>query len=571
MSYTVLARRWRPRVFEEVVSQSHVTTTLANALRQERIGQAYLFTGPRGTGKTSIARILAKAVNCEKGPTPKPCLNCPACAGISAGQWLDVIEIDGASNRGIDEIRDLREKVRLSPAKSRYKIYIIDEVHMLTKEAFNALLKTLEEPPPHVIFIFATTEPHKVPQTILSRCQRFDFRRIGSGQITAQLKQMAASEEIEVEEEALALIARQAAGSLRDAQTILDQVISYQDEGSIKTEDVTTVLGLVNFDILSKFAAVASQSDAAAGLRLVAEVVEGGVDVNQLVRDLMGYFRDGLILKTDPGQGAKLIDLPDSELASLREQITLLSSDEILKVIELLKECNEKMKWSSQARLLFELTVIKMSRVTQEKIALMEILNRLEELESRITFPNENRIPDQGIKIATPSMAYEFSREAGASSEIPRTHEVGAQSAIPGDVLISDSSEVATVWSRLIDRVKQKKPSLGSCLSAGKMVELKGNDLVIGFSEENSFQAKTVDRKDYREVIESVARQILDRDINLKIISINGNSRRTSTVDSPSNKSDNQFQNFHHITEMEPIVGRALEIFEGEIIKAVKS
>ncbi|MEW5767407.1 MAG: DNA polymerase III subunit gamma/tau [bacterium] len=561
MSYIVLARRWRPKVFEEVIGQSHVTTTLTNALHQERIGQAYLFTGPRGTGKTSIARILAKAVNCETGPTPKPCMKCRACLGISSGQWLDVIEIDGASNRGIDEIRDLRERVRLAPAASRYKIYIIDEVHMLTKEAFNALLKTLEEPPSHVIFIFATTEPHKVPQTILSRCQRFDFRRIGAGQIVDQLKQMAASEGIEVEEGALVLIARQASGSLRDAQTILDQVISYRNEGPIKTEDVTTVLGLVNFDILSKFSAVVSQSDPSAGLRLVSEAVEAGVDLNQLVRDLMGYFRDGLLLKTDPKEGTRLVDLPDSELTSLKKQIEQLSSEEILKVIELLKECNEKMKWSSQARLLFELTVLKMARVKQE-IPLMEILNRLEKLESRVVPTNGSRefIPDQGIKISSPMMDYELNGIPLQTDQTP--------SSLPSDVTISDSSEAATIWSRIISQATQKKPSLGSCLSSGKMVELKGDDLVIGFSEENSFQAKTVDRKDYRKIIEGVVKQILDRDINLKIISING---QTSPGNFTSDKPAKQPQSFYHITDMEPIVGRALEIFEGEIIKTIGS
>lgn len=561
MSYLVLARRWRPKVFEEVIGQSHVTTTLANALQQERIGQAYLFTGPRGTGKTSIARILAKAVNCETGPTSEPCMKCRACLGISSGQWLDVIEIDGASNRGIDEIRDLRERVRLAPAQSRYKIYIIDEVHMLTKEAFNALLKTLEEPPSHVIFIFATTEPHKVPQTILSRCQRFDFRRIGAGQIVGQLKQVAASEGIAVEEEALALIARQASGSLRDAQTILDQVISYRDEGPVKTKDVTTVLGLVNFDILSKFSAVVSQSDPAAGLRLVAEVVEEGVDINQLVRDLMGYFRDGLLLKTDPGEGIRLVDLPDSELALLREQIEQLSSDEILKVIELLKECNEKMKWSSQARLLFELAVIKMARVKQE-IPLIEILRRLEKLESRVVSPNGKRefIPDQGIKISTPSIDYELNGPAPYADQAPPF--------LPSDVPVTDLSEADTIWSKIISRLKQEKPSLASCLSSGKMVELKGDDLVIGFREENSFQAKTVDRKDYRKIIEGVVKQILDRDINLKIIFINS---QPSTGDFTIDKPDKQLQSFQRIVDMEPIVGRALEIFEGEIIKTVDS
>jgi len=249
-SYLVLARKWRPQLFEEVVGQQHITQTLQNAISQKRVAHAFLFTGARGVGKTSTARILAKALNCEKGPQINPCDQCTNCQEVTHGNSMDVIEIDGASNRGIDEIRELKENVRYTPAKSRYKIYIIDEVHMLTKEAFNALLKTLEEPPPHIIFIFATTEPHKIPATILSRCQRYDFKRIPFREVIGSLKRIVEEEKIQISQRGLLSIAQESEGSLRDAQSLLDQVIAYAGK-NIRDEDIAEVLGLIDRKILN--------------------------------------------------------------------------------------------------------------------------------------------------------------------------------------------------------------------------------------------------------------------------------------------------------------------------------
>jgi DNA polymerase-3 subunit gamma/tau len=249
MPYTVFALKWRPKNFDEIIGQDHIVATLKNAIQKNRLAHAYLFAGPRGVGKTSTARILAKALNCKSGPAVNPCLECPSCIEISAGRSLDVIEIDGASNRGIDEIRVLRENVKFSPASGRFKVYIIDEVHMLTTEAFNALLKTLEEPPEFVKFIFATTQPHKVISTILSRCQRFDFRRIPAMEISAQLERIACAERIEVDKEVLFTVAKASDGSLRDAESILDQLISFSRE-KISLKEVVSVLGLVEQDAL---------------------------------------------------------------------------------------------------------------------------------------------------------------------------------------------------------------------------------------------------------------------------------------------------------------------------------
>ena len=271
MSYIVLARKWRPQNFDEVVGQPHITTTLKNAISLGRVAHAYLFTGPRGIGKTSTARILAKALNCTQGPTIHPCDRCDSCKEIMVSNSLDVLEIDGASNRGIDEIRNLRENVRFAPAKGRFKVYIIDEVHMLTQEAFNALLKTLEEPPHHVKFIFATTRPHKIPPTILSRCQRFDFKRIPVNDLLAKLKNIAEVEKLKVSKEALFYIARVSEGSMRDAESILDQLASFCDS-TIEVNDVVSVLGKVDQDVLFELAQALIDKDAGKGLGLINEL-----------------------------------------------------------------------------------------------------------------------------------------------------------------------------------------------------------------------------------------------------------------------------------------------------------
>jgi len=277
-SYLVLARKWRPQLFEEVVGQRHITRTLQNAISQKRVAHAFLFTGARGVGKTSSARILAKALNCETGPRINPCNQCTNCQEVTRGTSMDVIEIDGASNRGIDEIRELRENVRYTPAKSRYKIYIIDEVHMLTKEAFNALLKTLEEPPPHVIFIFATTEPHKIPATILSRCQRYDFKRIPFREVIGSLKRIVEEEEIQISQRGFLAIAQESEGSLRDAESLLDQVIAYAGK-NIRDEDIAEVLGLIDRKMLSDTIEAIADRDAERCMEVIEHVYHFGYDL----------------------------------------------------------------------------------------------------------------------------------------------------------------------------------------------------------------------------------------------------------------------------------------------------
>ncbi|TFG38308.1 MAG: DNA polymerase III subunit gamma/tau, partial [Syntrophobacterales bacterium] len=317
MEYRVLARKWRPQVFEEVVGQDHVVKTLKNAIKLNRIAHAYIFSGPRGTGKTSVARILAKSVNCEKGPREVPCNQCSNCREITEGSSMDVREIDGASNRGIDEIRELRENIKFSPVSSRYKVYIIDEVHMLTKEAFNALLKTLEEPPSHVIFVFATTEIYKVPATILSRCQHFDFKRISLRQIIDNLRFIAREEKIQVSDEGLTWIAKGGEGSLRDAQSIFDQVISYAGT-EIKDTDIEVRLGLSDRRFLAELSRAILERNAGKCLKIVDEVYYAGMDIKQFYQMFLNQFMNLLTVKITESEEL-LADLSDHEIEELRE------------------------------------------------------------------------------------------------------------------------------------------------------------------------------------------------------------------------------------------------------------
>jgi len=381
MSYVVLARRWRPKHFEEVVGQEHVARTLRNAISQDRVAHAFLFCGPRGVGKTSTARILAKALNCKEGPTETPCYTCASCREISGGSSMDVIEIDGASNRGVNEIRELREGVHYAPSRDRYKVYIIDEVHMLTTEAFNALLKTLEEPPGHVKFIFATTEPQKIPVTILSRCQRFDFKRISGRKIVAALRTIAASEGIEVEPGALALIANQADGGMRDALSLTDQIISFCGQ-SITESQVAEVLGVAGRKTLFALTGGLLDGDVEAALRILDEVNQAGYDLVQFAGALVSHLRDMAVVRVS--QSAEgLTDMSPEELAVASAQVARSDVSVFTRMFTIMVSAAEEMARSSYPKLLFEMTLVKLAAV--EPLMPMElVLRKLEALEAGV-------------------------------------------------------------------------------------------------------------------------------------------------------------------------------------------
>ena len=378
MSYVVLARKWRPKYFEEVVGQGHVAQTLKNSIAQDRVAHAYLFTGARGVGKTSTARILAKALNCHNGPSEKPCYNCPSCNEISQGQSIDVFEIDGASNRGINEIRELREGVRYAPNRDSYKIYIIDEVHMLTTEAFNALLKTLEEPPPHVKFVFATTEPQKIPVTILSRCQRFDFKRISQQDIVEHLLQICPNEGIKAEKAALQLIARQASGGMRDALSLMDQVISFAGQ-TISEEQVTQILGVANRKHLFELSEAIIDRDAERALLALDDVHRYGYDLQQFASEMVSHLRDLMVARVVQNP-EKVTSLTESELNLIREPISRTTPDLLHRYFSVMIEGAQEMSRSPYPKLVFEMTLVRMCQL-EPLVSIDLMIDRLQELE----------------------------------------------------------------------------------------------------------------------------------------------------------------------------------------------
>ena len=394
MSYLVLARKWRPQSFSEVVGQEHIKRSLQNAIRYNRLPHALLFSGPKGVGKTTMARILAKALNCERGPSIEPCNKCISCKEIDLGNSIDVQEIDGASNRRINEVREIRENVKYRPSRGRYKVYIIDEVHMLTEEAFNALLKTLEEPPPHVIFVFATTEPHKVPPTIVSRCQRFPFHRISSSIICHRISEIASAEKIDIEEDAIRLIAHSSEGSLRDALSLLDQLVSFSTP-PINVKDVQEILGLFDTHLVLETIDAILNGDLKKVLEIIHKIYEEGSDLKQFYLNLITYFRHLLIAKLT--EKASLVDLPDYEWEVLRNIAKNQSISHLEQLFDLLISEQGVIKTTTQPRFILEALLIKMAEF-KKVVPIEVIIERLSSLKKEAVRKGEivdERIPEE--------------------------------------------------------------------------------------------------------------------------------------------------------------------------------
>ena len=390
MQYQVLARKWRPKNFDELVGQEHVSRTLMNALQTGRVAHAFLFSGPRGSGKTTTARILAKALNCHMGKQGEPCSECPACLEIAAGNCMDVLEIDAASNRGIDEIRELKEKTRYSPARDRNKIFIIDEVHMLTSEAFNALLKTLEEPPAHVVFILATTEYHKIPATILSRCQQYSFKLIAYPLIMERLREISAAEGIEISTGSLEQVVFSSGGSMRDAMSALDQVIAFSGM-SVRDEDVTTLLGLVEPKVLGQTARAIAGNDVAALLKIAADLVEVGQDLNNFCRRLSGQLRNLMVLKAGISDPA-LLGIPESILPDLRQQADLFSREDLLRLFDAFQKIEAGMRYASQPRFQLEMGLIELAHIARLR-SIEELIEEFSDREDASPSPHPGPAP----------------------------------------------------------------------------------------------------------------------------------------------------------------------------------
>jgi DNA polymerase-3 subunit gamma/tau len=540
MSYLVLARKWRPQTFEDIAGQGHITRTLQNAIRTQRIAHAYLFTGVRGVGKTTAARIVAKALNCEKGPTPTPCNACSHCLEITNGSSIDVLEIDGASNRGIDEIRQIIEHVRYQPAQCRFKIYIIDEVHQITKDAFNALLKTLEEPPPSVKFILATTEPHRLPETILSRCQRFDFRRIALREIVQRLDDIAKKEGLNITSGALVLLAREADGSMRDAQSLLEQVLACAAPGSetggappVDESLLQDILGLAQRGLLYDLSAAVFQGDAKRCVEIVAQASDQGRDLGRLSRDLVEHFRNLMVarLGADKGAaGAQLLDLPDQEIADLTAQAQDLPLETLLDYFDFMAAGDETLARSANPRFALETALIRLAALPKS-LPVSELLERLEKLEGR--FSGTAR-----VAVAKPKEAAAPEKPAAPPS---------AKFA-PGD-----SGDKDGTWQSFVAFVGREKKFLASHLQPCAALELAPGRLKIGVAERHHMSY--LDDADNFSVLKSLAKQFFSADMSITLTLLAADAEAQAGAVASAGQGE----------ERSPMVNEALRIFGGSV------
>ncbi len=551
--YTVLARRYRPQQFADLVGQEPVAQSLVNAIQSNRVAHAYLFTGARGVGKTSTARILAKALNCAKGASGTPCDECDLCKAIASGEDIDVLEIDGASNRGIDEVREIRQNVQFRPSRARYKIYIIDEVHMLTGPAFNALLKTLEEPPPHVKFIFATTEAQKIPITILSRCQRFDFSGIGMTGIIDRLKGIVATEGMEAEPEALEIIARRAGGSMRDAQSLLDQLLSFGDK-KLTAEQVHRLLGTANEERVAALATAVLGHDAKEALRLLGQAVDQGLQLGELLDQLTEYWRDLMVVNC-AGLENQNLSVTTNQRAVLKQQADALASDTIMAGLDVLVSAKNRMRYTSHGRVLFEMALVRLSRL-ENLVALSQLAEWAARSGTVPAAPASGKVslsPGAGAPSApslpSPGEKKKLEDDTAAAVPIPLTPE-----------------SLKDIWAQVISNVGF---ILGSELKKVTNVAIFGpNTLVLQIPPAyNDRGNQYLDGSRLAKVEEALTRIVGQPGaVRLEIVGAAGKDLSPAPAGSTMTGSAKRQRQQSEIAQL-PLVGKAMEVLAGQIVQ----
>jgi len=579
VSYQVLARRLRPQTFEEIIGQDHVTRTLRGAIESGRVAHAFLFAGPRGVGKTTTARLLAKALICESGPTPQPCNACSNCREVTEGKAIDVLELDGASNRGIDDAREIVENVRYRPAKSRFKLYIIDEVHQLTKEAFNALLKTLEEPPPHVKFIFATTEPDKVLPTIVSRCQRYDFRRLSAAEIRDHLQQVVASEGIAISPEGLFLIAREADGSVRDGQSLLEQVTAFAGE-DVSDQDLREILGLADRTVLYDTVDAIIDREPARCLSLVEQLYRYGYDVRRFCRDLLEHMRNLMVAKLFDDRQL-LAEVPPGETDRIRDQASRRNAEDVQRLFRVLLQGDEEVGRSLHPKLVLEMTLVRLATLAP-LVPIGEITAKLEALEARLGDPSG---PDQstagGARSRPPTGRRGGTERGSGASELPAGYPKKAEGA--GGRGVTEASQVSPAATRLDDEepesvsrgeepptvpwadflavVQRERKTLYMILATTRCLGVGPEALTIGL--ESEVYARELGKHENRRAVEELAERFFGRPLSVRIEPITGGGDASGA--SQPDPGSRQFEQLRREALGHRTVKAALDILGGEV------
>ena len=562
MSYLVFARKWRPRIFDDVVGQSHITDTLKRAIEKNRVAHAYIFTGTRGVGKTTTARILARALNCDNGPTPEPCGECESCKAIINGSSFDVLEIDGASNSGVDDIRELRENIGYTSMGGKYRIFVIDEVHMLSKSAFNALLKTLEEPPKNVIFIFATTEPQKIPETIHSRCQRYDFRRIATEQIVAQLEKICTEENIEFEKSGLDLIGRRADGSMRDALSLLDQVYSFCQD-SITEKEVRSVLGIVETELYAGILEAAAEKEALPILHAVEDILNRGFDLLEFLVGFQEYLRTLLFIKLPGVADNQRIGVSLDTLKKRPNHASRFSETDLLRMIEIIRRAESELRWSSFPRFLIETALLKLVYM-DSTVSVGQILHSLGK--------------------GTPLQNSEAAPAGTSSDSKKKRSEQLLTTAIPPEPAISSTPpdsdtgsfeqqqeqespiDLVAQWPAFIEKLMEDRPNLGTFLSLAYIATYTDHSIDLRFEKQFGFQFSEITRKNNREIIEKKLAAFAGKQIDLHVTIEKQPEEKTKKSKNTAAKKLTRHPSLDDDIANEPIIQNVIDIFDGEIL-----